>query len=341
MSVFLQPINKNLRLGACFALCCVIFLVGFYPYQWVAPFEEIENGARLDRAGVAFSRPGLLKGGVPPAWLADVKKSQKFIVEILLSPAGSQLLPEATIVALAANRLDRSFAIEQDGKGLLVWLRDGESNLKGQPYFVDNVFSDAEKWYRIGIEIDAGMLLIWVDEDLLIKKVLSQDGLSFWADDHQLSVGNELTGERPWLGVIRRVHVSSANKEYDLFRSSTLNIPVPMTLLKGAYFTQLVPFSTGVNADIIKDWLVNFFGFVPVGVLLALSLERRKLLATTLCSALLSLSVEIGQQFILERTTQADDLILNTFGGMFGAILILSWCRLNSRIQNDVSKYSG
>jgi VanZ family protein len=80
----------------------------------------------------------------------------------------------------------------------------------------------------------------------------------------------------------------------------------------------------------VKDMLVNFSGFMPLGFLLITILSRlegfkvrRALLIALLCSFLFSLGIETVQVWIPHRHSSMLDLILNTLGGGFGALLFL------------------
>lgn len=82
--------------------------------------------------------------------------------------------------------------------------------------------------------------------------------------------------------------------------------------------------------DRVKDMLVNFTGFIPLGFLLIATLSRlekfrvrRALLIALIGSFLFSLGIEIVQVWIPYRHSSMPDLILNTLGGGFGALLFL------------------
>ncbi|RLU00726.1 VanZ family protein [Ketobacter sp.] len=85
-----------------------------------------------------------------------------------------------------------------------------------------------------------------------------------------------------------------------------------------------------------RDSLINFFGFIPFGLLLSRMLLARQqprnplthsgrwqsiILPSTLAAFLFSLSIEITQITIPERTSYLLDLILNTAGGFTGALV--------------------
>ena len=109
------------------------------------------------------------------------------------------------------------------------------------------------------------------------------------------------------------------------------------TLLVPTYFFRRFAFSTArlnlVPFRALREWLAhpfNFFGnvllFIPVGffeVLLHPAWSRKKQLAyTAATAAMLSLFVEFAQLFNY-RVSDVDDIILNTIGGVLGALLCI------------------
>ena len=116
-------------------------------------------------------------------------------------------------------------------------------------------------------------------------------------------------------------------------------------LLSPTYFFRRFSFSlerlNPVPFRVLSEWLahpLNFFGnvllFMPLGVFEILlhpcDPRRRQLFKTLAVSAGLSLFIEFAQCFTY-RVPDVDDIILNTIGGLFGALL----CMLMQRIGFD------
>ncbi len=94
---------------------------------------------------------------------------------------------------------------------------------------------------------------------------------------------------------------------------------------------QLVPFQT-LRTYRYHSWdLLVYLGgnvalFVPLGFFTYLALRRWVIAATAVC-ALVSVAVEVMQIPIWSRSTDVDDVLTNTFGGLVGAmagLLVLS-----------------
>lgn len=84
---------------------------------------------------------------------------------------------------------------------------------------------------------------------------------------------------------------------------------------------------------LVVNILGNILIFVPVGILHRLT-KRCEMWRTVLFGALLSLTIEVCQ-FVLPRTTDIDDLILNTAGTFLGVVLCLWAERKISGVSRD------
>jgi hypothetical protein len=111
-----------------------------------------------------------------------------------------------------------------------------------------------------------------------------------------------------------------------------LRIPSRLKVLRPRFFFQTsFDFPFDRDALLGKDVLLNFFGFIPLGFLLAATLAkmggRAKLLNVWLSLAggfFISLWIETVQAWLPARSSDLRDLILNTLGALAGALC----CRL-------------
>lgn len=132
--------------------------------------------------------------------------------------------------------------------------------------------------------------------------------------------------------------------------------PVAMSYIALVVYASWFPF-TGWRVQGIAPWsfllapwpaywtgfdvVANLLGYVPLGLLLTLAVARTgrgrgAWLAGALGSALLSLLLESGQSFLVQRVPSQVDWGLNTLGGALGAGLalwLLRWRVLGSWVQ--------
>lgn len=95
----------------------------------------------------------------------------------------------------------------------------------------------------------------------------------------------------------------------------------------------LVPFQNIFDFSTTKDMLINIVGnitmFIPTGIILPMIYKKlRSFPRTTLAGGLISLSIEIIQLPFCERTSDINDLILNTLGVVLGYGIYASARRL-------------
>ncbi|RLT94731.1 MAG: hypothetical protein D9N11_15455, partial [Ketobacter sp.] len=166
----------------------------------------------------------------------------------------------------------------------------------------------------------------------------------------RLVLGNNASAGSPWRGTIQSLSLYSKDTrtqsatapelEYQFSAGVAHRVgdlsPHHLDLIlpaKAVIFEKKILELPSVH-DIKEPWLwldtlVNFFGFIPFGLLLTLLLTGRAispsnaLLTTTGCAFLFSLGIELTQILMPERSSSLADLALNTAGGLSGALLIL------------------
>ncbi len=172
-------------------------------------------------------------------------------------------------------------------------------------------------WHIIDIDIVGHSLNVEVDGKNMLTTSKPCRLLKSWDTDYRLALGNEFTGNRSWLGDIRRAVVTVDGERYDyLAVSELLHIPQVFDVESKRVF-RFVPFvSNAHNGAGAKDQIINLLGFVPFGWLVWMF--RRQLSGVyfaAICSALLSFMIEAGQFFIPVRIPSTEDFILNVLGG--------------------------
>lgn len=94
----------------------------------------------------------------------------------------------------------------------------------------------------------------------------------------------------------------------------------------------LIPFKDGLEISAI----LNIIFFMPFGFLLPTLWTKYRSLFPTLCSGLLfSIIIEISQMFILHRTSDINDLIMNTLGTICGFIIFNIISKVFSKLANN------
>lgn len=116
------------------------------------------------------------------------------------------------------------------------------------------------------------------------------------------------------------VHDNSNNK-------NDLILPEKIIILKKKILK--IPDITTLDTPAMKiDLLLNYFGFMPFGILLFFTvynsgLKRKQLilLLTAIISFIFSISIELAQIYLPARNSSLVDLFLNTLGGLSGGLI--------------------
>jgi VanZ family protein len=175
--------------------------------------------------------------------------------------------------------------------------------------------------------------------------------LSTWAADHRLVLGNELTGDRPWLGRLERVvlydrplspaevaehHAAGAPAaesagavaDYRFAEGDGTRVRDH----RGAYDLELpLAFVNDSTPELLDpaprrpaDLAASFAIFLPLGALTALAFGgprpgTRAAAVAFLAAALVALIAESLQYYVADRTSSALDLLGAIAGALVGA----------------------
>lgn len=307
------------------AIVLVYPLAGLYPYRWDPPRLATNTLEALPDGGLRFAAPGpgIARSSQPPRWAGTAMRTHRFEVALSVRSYSLEQRGPARILTLSRGPSLRNFTLAQDRKDLIVRIRTPKHDLNGYPqYRVRNVFG-AERWIDIRIVVDPGSLRAEVDGELRLRDDLSAAPLRNWDRSYHLALGNELTGNRPWLGEIRRAVVRTAEDLVDYVEPGVLEVPSQI------FYVRKLPVMALFQDVRPRDAVINLVGFVPLGLLLGLWARRTGRLSGWAAMAFVfatSLAIETLQLGIPKREPSFDDLIFNTLGGAAG-IGLARWLR--------------
>jgi len=211
----------------------------------------------------------------------------------------------------------------QQGTALVLrWRRPGSDDNGSPSFAVESYFSRCEP-RQLELSAD-GVGLVLKSEGTPLLEVPSAS-MELWVDDYPLRLGNEGTWDRGWVGNISNLQLQIDGR-WVANGWNRVQIPQNEWLLsqriKRAVKISWLPFYQS-NSQSLQDNTLNVIGFLPFGALLALAWSRRMTLwIAAAISALLSLSIEVGQLGFDGRVTSTTDLVTNTVGAAFGFLLI-------------------
>ena len=98
-----------------------------------------------------------------------------------------------------------------------------------------------------------------------------------------------------------------------LLRESSDKCSIRLDLFKGV----LEP-----GPDGYRDLILNIVGFIPIGALAGLLIERYRLAKVLLVGLLVSLTIELSQLIWHKGVFDVDDLFNNTLGAVIGGMIV-------------------
>jgi hypothetical protein len=309
--------------------------VALAPFRW-APPRRLLNAATAGPDGVLFPAAGLAYTREAPEWIERAAGLGRLRLELRLRTYSVAQSGPARIFTISRDVKRRNLTLGQEGPDLDLRLRRPGSSLNGEPpYTLPGVLADAG-WHEIEVVISSGSLRVAVDGRVALTEAIPEQSLAQWDRRHEVALGNELTGFRPWRGEVARAVVEVGGERVDYARPGLLELPAKFW----AFEKRLAwyPFGDGAHFDAIKDWVANLICFIPLGFLLgALGGRRGSWCRALAVCALASLVVEVAQVFF-SRAPASTDWILNTLGGAAGAGMA-RW--LVGRVPDDPANARG
>ena len=323
----------------------VVALVLLWPFDLDRNFNGVSVGSA---GGAEFRSEGILQSVALPDALVDrLRNAGGMTVETRLSTFDPTQTGPARILSYSLTMYRRNFTLAQSETDLVWRVRRRPSNPYGFPQIkVPGVFGTTRSQHLV-VSYDLRRHRVFVDGEMVYESPVDEGSFRSWSHRHRLLVGNEVTGDRPWLGRIEGFRIFdralTASEIRDLYLHrfhlralihyefatldnriiddqagifSGLKLYAPPTFWTLAFYT--------LKPRHWTDALFNALVFVPWGFLLFGTLDSRLRRPVWLMAAmflLIPVIFEGLQCFIEGRTSSAWDLLSQLLGCVFGAVL--------------------
>lgn len=347
------------------AIMVVIALFfGLRPRAW---FVENDVQWLPDAGGLRFQGNGMayvrgLQLDLP------AKNPGAFTIELAAAPGTLQRLGFSPLLVLHDGIDDRQLAVWQYHRSLIVMNGDDYDYRQRRPRVVARDVLSTDRMRLLTITSGEKGTRLFVDGVLAAAKDAWRLAIPRQTQPLLLVLGNSVYGKHGWTGSLygvaffaEAIQPASVKRRFDLWTASRdfsrLGEPSPWLrytfdnstggvisdpsgghphLERPAHLKALKKTLLSLpgrefrwNRSVVGDMVINFFGFMPLGLVFGAFLQRscglgdrRSLpIALAMC-LLLSLSIEIAQAWIPNRTSSLPDLMLNVVGGLLG---ILVW----------------
>jgi hypothetical protein len=298
-------------------ILAVYLAFGLYPFQFEWPVKVRNAAERTVDGGIAFPAEGMASTQEAPRWLSDIVDGNEFELRIRLRTYSVKQVGPARILSIARDFWSHDLTIGQDGSDIVVRIRRaGPEDPEPPPFRISGGLRD-KRWHDFVLSVNEDGLRLALDGTERVFANVKPADLAGWSTGYRLIFGNELIGERPWLGEIESASILLTDDPMPHPLLDTTELPESWwrlpERLHNAFRLKTVA-SPGM-----WDVLLNVFGFVPFGAFLRWRSGPEKTLAyAMLCGAALSLSIECSQIVIAGRYPSVVDLSLNTLGAGLG-----------------------
>lgn len=325
-----------------------------WPYIFTVPCRDCANGAswiaQADR--IQFLKPGMVRTVSTPSDLTKTFKSAPGLtIETWLTPSTVETAKVRRIVSYSDDLFHKNFTLGQRNSSLIFRLRTNAYRLAPE-IAVANVFKP-ERSQHIVVSYDRSHCYIYVNGQLHSGPALRGD-FSTWNPNYLFLLGNERTGDSPWLGTIenmvlynRPLTAAEVTEDYrtgsadsnragvvalydfsdgvDNIIKDTSGVEPALSLeLPDSFVDESTVFLT-LKQRKTRDFISNFLIFFPFGFLLLLNLLARfssaaeALLALLCVTVLFSLTTESLQYYVAYRTSSFFDLVSCILGSLTGS----------------------
>lgn len=300
--------NKFLLLTI-FVLYLVILIIGsLWPFNF--DFDRNNNARWMKNTnGIEFRKKGqVITKGQADYLFSKLTKGTGLTIEVWVRAYNSFQNGPARIISYSLNPYLRNFTLAQSKNKLIIRLRTTETDLNGiNPHLeAPGVFRDLGLQHIV-VTYNYKQECIYINGQLRKCEGKIRGNFSNWDSTYQLVIGNEVTGDRAWLGGIfygaiysRALTDKEIIKKFNIGRPSELSLKSEAGLVVCYLFNEKVGSTTSNKAQnisstylyipdklppkkekpfqlskeiISKDLkplnvIINIIGFLPLGFLL-------------------------------------------------------------------------
>ncbi|MEM7707456.1 MAG: Ig-like domain-containing protein, partial [Pseudomonadota bacterium] len=248
-------------------------------------FDQTEGGLILDRSndpvrldlaidnpansqwracgGLELQSPSLISSLIPADGVAAaVRSGGELTLEAWITPADNQQDGPARILSLSADTQNRNATLGQDGDAYTVRFRTSETGPNGlAPSLSSNpgTLVAGQPNHVLYTRDSSGLASVYVNGVLSGTETVTGD-TSNWSDGYPLLLGNEATGNRPWLGTYhiaaiydRALSSQEAQQNFLAGFSSPCPAP-PSAVIEATPVVGNAPLSVSFNGSASSDF---------------------------------------------------------------------------------------
>ena len=321
--------KSSLILALLIVWLAVQIVIAWAPFRLDLP-RPVNNGAEfLEDDVLVFSGNHARAVTDPPLpW----NQARDLTVNLTVRSGHRDQYGPARILTVSRDHLNANLMIGQEGDALIVRVRRSGSDDLGRPAIVVSRVFEYPEWQRIRVQVDDSVR-VTVHGESTVKEVLGENPFNTWDALYQVALGDELTGNRSWQGVIRNARISTGGDARDLLAPGALEVPTTF-LYVPARVRDAVRLP---DPPAILRSVLHLMAWIPAGALLAVRLEvHRRMLRVGVFAVGFALLLQLGKVAIEGRHPSLLVVATQTAGALGGVLvagLVLWYCSSRRRSQ--------
>lgn len=346
--------KKFLLINLCFVIASMLYvgLKDDIPDTNQVRLSSNDGALVFGVRALAYSRQNLNEQQI------DKLNSQGFEIKLSFSPRSYDSNSFQFLLLFSNGNPSEQLIVAQFADHIIVMNGDDYNYSKKQPRISVKIKDPFQGYQNISLRVEPSSTTLTLNNQRSIKKKSQIVKLPHTAAGVRLLLSGSELLEHNWRGAIKSLSIAGIDTpEHELafirfaakpsqlpLVNPTLNwllIPEKLTLLKRRILEKA---SFRINSSkTLHDILLNFFGFIPFGLLIATLVMRIPfgfesslykgilvLFTAFMCAFLLSFIIEYRQAWLVTRHSSLRDLTLNSLGGAAGAALFISYVKLSS-----------
>ena len=198
---------------------------------------NVNNVNWLPDCGLSINSNTLLQSAGPATKIIDaVKTSNAITMEAWVQPANTTQNGPARILTISKDTGKRNATLGQDGNKYAARLRTTTTTQNGMPNLNSPSNSLTTGLEHVVYTRDAAGNETLYRNGIVIKTGTRSGNMSGWDDTYKIALGNELTGNRPWLGSIylaavygKALSQAEVNANFSQGQCCEITPPMPMS----------------------------------------------------------------------------------------------------------------
>lgn len=307
----------------------VLLVASWFPFRFDLPRLVVSGVETLADGALRFSDDQFASTPRAPGWLATAIEVEHLEVSLRISSSAADQHGPARILALSATPggeqedvIAHDLMIGQDGSDLVVRVVRPGTNPQGRPELVAAGVLADDGWHDVEVVLGDDVMLT-VDGEVRAEETGASGWAASWDPDHRLSLGNTLSGERPWAGTIARARVVAGDEREDLLASDELDVASVRRRLP----PRLGVAASRVGTGPLRIGMLHVLLGAVIGGALVLARPMRPLAASLWVVLALAAVANLGKVVVATRHPSIATFLLQVGGGGLGAMAAFGYLR--------------